>query len=552
MPRRKHNIGDISEYSDVSESPLASPSETRKEKRKKNPNKEKLLNDESMTNSAGGTFEDEKISRPSSYRGFSTSICDMFTDPNDCCALVCCGVLAVDRTRYLLTGERPTSWKWRLFKHFMLPLIIFVTAGYCSVYIRDQKLNEAVSTILILLLVLYILMDCLKARESRMELRDQIADRVGKRAEQSSRDVAGAHSICCGCARVDGNWHSWPSNTPERADMCTSIWLFFAKSCFGVCAGYFCQMCGICAVAQEAREVKRVVETSDQQEVQWIDYVTFEPYAEYFHKIVALRIAQNHSLKDHYDGLSRLSSLLLRNLGVVTVSLLILSFIQIGNGQIEFSYLNVLVFMATFIQSFIILYIVHWIKHKFDISLDAIIKYFASGFLLASGLSVFFETVVAMVLQVFFAIIVAITGGYPDVKIQQNNLPNGTDPYLTYYGIDHPVAAIFYLILVSFILAAFVEELCKYFGYIMVQHPDFMIKEAQQVLAPPPSYAPTPPRGNKARDDEDEEEEDEDENEERKPIPSLTAPPRSLNSVGVGITIAMISVALGFSKFLMF
>ena len=46
------------------------------------------------------------------YRGgFTSSICAVFRDPlkrpTDCCAVACCGVLASDRTRYLLTGERP-------------------------------------------------------------------------------------------------------------------------------------------------------------------------------------------------------------------------------------------------------------------------------------------------------------------------------------------------------------------------------------------------------------------------------------------------------------
>jgi hypothetical protein len=48
--------------------------------------------------------------------------------------------------------------------------------------------------------------------------------------------------------------------------------------------------------------------------------------------------------------------------------------------------------------------------------------------------------------------------------------------YLQAYGNDHPVIYTVYVFVTSFILAAMIEELCKYFGYRMVDHPDFHTK----------------------------------------------------------------------------
>lgn len=37
---------------------------------------------------------------------------------------------------------------------------------------------------------------------------------------------------------------------------------------------------------------------------------------------------------------------------------------------------------ATFLQAFAVMYAIHWGWHKYDLSIDAVIKYFACGFLL--------------------------------------------------------------------------------------------------------------------------------------------------------------------------
>lgn len=75
--------------------------------------------------------------RRKTYRGgFHTSICDIFRDPHsrtDCCAVVCCGVFASDRNRFLLTGERPPPLWLRVLMYFIAPLIFIGAIGYFAV-----------------------------------------------------------------------------------------------------------------------------------------------------------------------------------------------------------------------------------------------------------------------------------------------------------------------------------------------------------------------------------------------------------------------------------
>ena len=74
--------------------------------------------------------------RRKTYRGgFHTSICDIFRDPHsrtDCCAVACCGVLASDRNRYLLSGERPPLWR-RVLLYFVIPFLFIGAIGYFTV-----------------------------------------------------------------------------------------------------------------------------------------------------------------------------------------------------------------------------------------------------------------------------------------------------------------------------------------------------------------------------------------------------------------------------------
>lgn len=481
--------------------------------------------------------------RAQSYRGFSTSICDMFRNRYDCCAFACCGILSYDRTRYLLTGERPISIKVRLFYHLIVPLLIFITAGYCAVYIPDKQTNEIVSSSLVTLLVLYIIFDCLSGRRDRLHQREDILVKAGTRGEQSAADIASAHSCCCGFYGEDGHMDQWnenENNFGEKKDMCTEIWKFFAQMCCVACTHSFCQVCGICALAQESREIEKLVEPRKT----WIDFVTFEPFSNFYYKIVQLRISRDSNPWSHYRAVSKLSKLLIKTLVSVLTSLVFVSFLKFNT---MFTWQNVLVFAATFFQAFVILYIVHWRTNKFDISLDAIIKYFASGFLLTTGLAIFFETIISIAVQILMLIVLGIAGAEepPD---QEEGDSNDSNNIMIKVGMKYPGIIILYYFINSFFLAAFVEEICKYFGYLMVEHPDFMTQETEMLLNRSEDIVHI--EEEQESDNESEHEDEVNENIRSASTESnlnLTPPARNLNSVGMAITVAMVSVGLGFA-----
>ena len=78
----------------------------------------------------------------------------------------------------------------------------------------------------------------------------------------------------------------------------------------------------------------------------------------------------------------------------------------------------------------------------------AVIKYFASGFILTTSLAMFIELLVSTAIQLVLSILVLVGG-------------------------NKVFLSLLYLMLNAYISAAFVEELCKYFGFWMVVHPDF-------------------------------------------------------------------------------
>ena len=188
------------------------------------------------------------------------------------------------------------------------------------------------------------------------------------------------------------------------------------------------------------------------------------------------------------------------------------------------------------------MYLVHWSVYKFELSLDAVIKYFTSGFLFTTGIAVFFETLLAFCLQVLLLVFAKIFAN----SLNLNDESKNGKTLLIKIGLEYPYISIIYLFLYSYVLAAFVEEVCKYFGYLMVQHPDFMTQESEMLLDRSLEY-----------DDQDDESADRAENEannkavqeeaKNEAAGSLVAPARSLNSIGTAITIAMVTVALGFA-----
>jgi len=47
--------------------------------------------------------------------------------------------------------------------------------------------------------------------------------------------------------------------------------------------------------------------------------------------------------------------------------------------------------LATFFQAFFVLYLVYWKWNRFDLSFDAVVKYFSSGFVVCSVLALAYK-----------------------------------------------------------------------------------------------------------------------------------------------------------------
>lgn len=424
------------------------------------------------------------------YRGFSTSICSLFHSSRDCCSLAFCGLLQWDYNYYLLTHEYPPSLWFRACRHIFIPALLFLSAAFCATRIKDQHANELSTTILMLLFFVYIIADCVLEGMKRVKFRESLVDilhsnnnNVGDSTKpQSKSDLYCAHRIC-GFYSVDNEMEVvnestglLQSNNSVEGDICTVLWQFFARLCCGKCCACWCQCCGICAIAQEAREIEKYI----GQDALMMDYVTFEPYTEYYSKILHLRFTKNDSLLEHYGSLSDLSILLLKTLLITIIFLCGLAMLDYGES---FTWGNLLVFLATFFQAFVILYFVHWKYHRFDLSLDAVVKYFAAGFLISITLAFGFECLGGVVLNIFFNFISILSSTSSSASFAHDFIfsllskefnKNGRFMSSSESQSHHVILSVIYIFFSSFVVAAFVEEMCKYYGYLMLDHPDMI------------------------------------------------------------------------------
>ena len=218
------------------------------------------------------------------------------------------------------------------------------------------------------------------------------------------------------------------------------------------------------------------------------------------------------------------------------IFLLLLTILAITGVDKKFRFDNLLILFATFLQAFIILYFVHRRWHRFDLSFDAIVKFFSSGFLLATSLAITFEWLISLVWGIVFYILIIF-----DIGLE---MPNGSEPaggtdankWIIAYLQSHVWLFAIAVFFNAFVVAALVEELCKYFAFWMVEHPDFMDEEDwNSAVTSNESNGESNLRG--------------------QDISILTktqmqvqsAKDKSLKSKGAAITIAMVTVSLGFA-----
>ena len=521
------------------------------------------------------------------YRGFSTSIHDMFQTPEtervDCCALTCCGIFQSDRDRYFLQGVTPPSLTRRLWLHIVFPIFLFSIAGFAAFRIPDARVNNAFTTAALFLFVSYLILQCAKGRAKRIEIRKDLLwtkaqlldqrrqnlsvileqDRPDDHGEdqeyylgQTRWDFAAAHPCFCGCYSEDRlvSQIIREDDSTER-NVCTRLWEWFCPPCCGM---HF-QCCGVCALAQEGREMETALLPRSYLRV---DYITMQPYADYY---PAIYRARHRATSDENDGsteqghsssprLSRLSVQLLQVLTTLTFFLIIWTLTgrifwdHVTQANIPawrlFQWPDMLVFCITWIHAVglltLFVYLVNRPKAS-EVSLDALIKFFASGFCLSTSLAVFWEVSLGIIVKMFVSLSLALAGvdisDRPGTQMKHLNdmgqavTNNGNGDFLETFGKDHPVFYTLYLFVASFFLAAFVEEMCKYFGYRMVEHPDFLsrreMEDAMHVV-----YG---------------EFEEDNPEERRRERHEFSKQRQSHQSHGAAVTIAMVAVAMGFT-----
>jgi len=277
----------------------------------------------------------------------------------------------------------------------------------------------------------------------------------------------------------------------QQADFCFRIWQTLAWCCCNACCFSYCQWCGMCATGQEDRELRRLLPAS----VFYRDYITFEAFGAYYPQIEWLRqehYEQEHhhlqltssnnlssdSLWKHLGALSQLSRKLLHILAGSLVVLLTAATLHL---VANFSLAKVFVVILTLSQAGLILYLVYWRKHKHDISLDAIIKFFASGFVLAMMVAVVVELILDIIGEIIFSIVMTseFIEDHPELNLDDDYTMNHAGPFANMdtfktMAQQHYVTLLVYLFFKAVVVAGLVEEMSKYYCFWMVEHPDFI------------------------------------------------------------------------------
>lgn len=324
--------------------------------------------------------------------------------------------------------------------------------------------------------------------------------------------------------------------------------------------GCHLQFCGLCAVAQEAREANLTL----PRHLRMIDYITMEPFLLYYPKILELRRNKNEELLEHCHALSSLSVVLLRAWAVILMLLFGLSsWKAIGYWKLH----DMAILCATFLQAFTVMWAVHWGWHRFDLSVDSVIKCFACGFALCTGLAFTTELLIAGAfrLMVMFVIwVLGVTevvdngyggGGGMHAMFDEwdNNMRDGGRRALSensdiLYGFfsHHPVAQVIYVLVSSYLVAGLIDEMSKYCGFLMFDHPDFCSEEE---LTRAHSSLPLQLLRDRADDDDSENHTTVVREDETTSLANFdpTKQRRSQSSIRSGVTVSMVAVALGFA-----
>ena len=229
--------------------------------------------------------------------------------------------------------------------------------------------------------------------------------------------------------------------------------------CCGVLCSCWCQLFSICSLAQEARETRLLLPPSMQR----IDLITHQPFSDYAKDVnnVRRRFMEraNRTWMQHFAALSLLSRYLLLGFvliaGFVTMTMLLHPMNGFGQG-------DAIILIATFSQSLVVLFIVFGIFHRSDLSFDAVVKFFSVGFCVCVVTGFVIEGFLVVAIQWILYI-----SYYPPHWIWG-------DDYDAWLAANDRILKTSAELVFAYIVAALVEELCKYYGFRFLEHPDLV------------------------------------------------------------------------------
>ena len=419
---------------------------------------------------------------------------------DDCCAISCCGVLLSDRNGYLLDNNNLPDWGLRRKLNIWLPVILLFLITVLSVSPTDpgDPVNKipptpnpmlGVTTLAFYCVVILLLVRAVSYRSKRRQIilaklyeqQHGTPDMPQELAYSNMRDVGHAAGCCC-CYHndaiytlVDGeddaDTHQMEASEPPLPpDLCTCLWKFFSLLCCGALCHSWLQCCGMCGIAQENYQVQQMLlSTNTPREVKkmlQLDFITFQPFAEFYPSILALRATGETALVPHWKALSKLSKGLIKYFAAY---LILEAIIKLVKGQM----MHYIVLLLTYGQALLLLYLVHWKWHKLTVSLDAVIKYFFSGYVFSVLMAQVFEMLLTVVFAIV-ALVVVTKEAQEDAGTTALDVWFADQQHIHDFLKEHLGQFAIFIFIFAFIIAAFVEELTKYFGFWMTETPDLM------------------------------------------------------------------------------
>ena len=366
----------------------------------------------------------------------------------------------------------------------------------------------------------------------------------------------------------------------ENQGFCLASWRFLEKLCCGVLCGCSLQLFGMCAIAQESRHLGEAISRDTRPGLWQRDYITMQPWAEYYPSILRLRLSNQIHCLPHFKALSRLSRrILIASASVLLfVTVMFLLPIRFPKWQIlivsiklqviidflfrldpthtsDLPFAFTLQLYGTFLQPTVFLLFVHWLWNRLDLSVDAVVKYFACGFFICTSSAIVYEWLVSKLAEKFIMMLDRLgTAGFILFGDDNTQLSHGENWQSHANTMARPLwyhftKALLTAFINAFFVAGLTEELCKYLCFWMVEHPDLEI--TNKVVLSAPSTAST---NGKQSETSSREESETTGLLSQNPSPSsdleqqpIFAPMASLVSLGEGITVAMVTLALGFA-----